>query len=86
MSPNRIGSSIDGYKVLEELGRGGMGAVYKVQDARGLTWALKLLKIDQFNPSKGVARFEREVQILARLKHPNIPRVGAYGRYEGNPY
>jgi serine/threonine protein kinase len=79
-------AEIDGYKVLAEVGRGGMGSVFKVQDTQGLVWALKLLRPDAFDPSKGVARFEREVKVLARLKHPNIPRVGSYGTWEGAHY
>lgn len=81
-----IPDEIDGYTVLAELGRGAMGSVYKVRDPRGLIWALKLLRRDAFEPNKGVARFEREVRILTKLNHANIPRVAAHGSWKGTHY
>ncbi len=64
------------YEVLEQLGRGGMGAVYKVRHAvLGSISALKVLPRDLMQDPDLVARFYREARIMANLKHRNIVRV-----------
>lgn len=64
------------YEVLEELGRGGMGRVYKVLH-RGLqkVYAMKVLLGDLVDNDSVLARFHKEAQIMARLQHPNIVQV-----------
>jgi formylglycine-generating enzyme required for sulfatase activity/tRNA A-37 threonylcarbamoyl transferase component Bud32 len=70
---------IAGYQVLEELGVGSTGVVYRAQSAvPRREVALKVLRLDHLD-SVSVARFEREGQILARLRHPNLARVHAVG-------
>ena len=67
---------IRGYQVVEALGAGGMGMVYRaVQVSTGREVALKILKNSVVGSPNAVARFKREVQLAARLEHPNIARV-----------
>lgn len=79
---------IDRYELLEEVGRGGMGVVYRARRADGAfeqTVAVKVLR-SSAEPST-VARFSRERQILATLDHPNIARLLDGGvTIEGRPY
>ncbi len=67
---------IRGYQVVEALGAGGMGMVYRaLQVSTGREVALKILKTSVVGSPNAVARFKREVQLAARLEHPNIARV-----------
>lgn len=68
-----VGDLIGGYKVVETLGRGGSGAVYKVEDAAGNEAALKL--VDAKSDGIAARRLEREVEALQSLRHPAVPRV-----------
>ena len=84
-----VGEIIAGkYKLLEELGRGGMGAVYKADQIKPLkrSVALKIIKLGM-DTSQVVARFESERQALAVMDHPNIAKVFDAGSTEtGRPY
>jgi len=67
---------IRGYQVVESLGEGGMGMVYRaVQVSTGREVALKILKTSVVGSPTAVVRFKREVQLAARLEHQNIARV-----------
>ena len=71
--PDRIAS----YEILEELGHGGMGIVYKArQDGLNRTVALKVLSESLLNDEQAVKRFQRETRLIGRLNHPNV--VTAY--------
>src|SRR5262249_57181921 len=79
---------VAGYEVLEELGRGGMGVVYK---ARHITLerlvALKMIRGDQDSSSgEARSRFQTEAVAFAALQHPHIVQLLEIGEWEGRPY
>jgi serine/threonine protein kinase/WD40 repeat protein len=75
-----------GYELLEELGAGGMGIVFKArQQSLSRLVALKMLLAGVISADQAV-RFRREVDALARLQHPNIVQIYEAGEYEGRPF
>jgi serine/threonine protein kinase len=78
---------VPGYKILRELGRGGMGVVYEAL-ALGLRRkvALKMILAGAHIGPKDLARFRTEAELIARLHHPNIVRVYDVGDVAGRPY
>jgi serine/threonine protein kinase len=67
---------IEGYKIAGPLGQGGMGTVWRaVQISTRRQVALKVLGRGALASEKALARFEREVELTARLQHPNIARI-----------
>lgn len=86
---NLTGTALGNYRLLEELGRGGMGAVYLAERADGVYQqkvALKVLQENIFTPALA-QRFRQERQILARLQHPGIARLLDGGVMpDGRPY
>ena len=77
------GQSLLHYRIVEKLGEGGMGAVWKATDATlGREVAIKVLPADFASDPERLARFEREAKVLASLNHPNIAAI--YGFHEVN--
>ncbi len=77
----------DRYRILELLGRGGMGVVYKVEHVHiGKLMAMKLLHGELARDRNTVKRFQREAEAVSRLSHPNTVQVFDFGRSEGLMY
>ncbi len=86
--PTRTLPQIDGYDLLEEIGRGGMGAVYRARQraAGGRVVALKVMLGEAFASAAELRRFEREVEIAADLNHVNIAHIYDSGLVQGRHY
>jgi non-specific serine/threonine protein kinase/serine/threonine-protein kinase len=84
-----VGRRVGSYRILDEIGAGGMGRVYRAvrdDDAFRLQVAVKIVR-GGFDSEAGIRRFRRERQILARLQHPNIATLHDGGATEeGQPY
>jgi tRNA A-37 threonylcarbamoyl transferase component Bud32 len=86
-SPAEIASLFPQLEILECLGRGGMGVVYKARQPRlNRLVALKILARDKEQDAQFTERFTREAQALARLSHPNIVTVHDFGEAGGHCY
>jgi serine/threonine protein kinase len=83
-----LGTIVDGrYRVLEAIGRGGMGVVYKVEHVRmGKIAAMKVLHRDLADDPDVIQRFEREAAAVSRLQHPNAVQVFDFGAAQGALY
>lgn len=78
--------NIGNYRIIKEIGQGGMGIVYKVQAFSGEIFALKILAAQKARDPKSWQRFLREITLLKKIRHPNIISVYDAGEWEGCPY
>jgi serine/threonine protein kinase len=82
-----IGRTVLHYKIIEELGRGGMGVVYKAHDLRlDCLVALKFLPVNLTVSQEEISRFEQEVKTVSGFYHPNIETNQDVDEVDGNDH
>lgn len=85
--PFAVGENVGPYRIIQQLGQGGMATVFKAYHAALDRYvALKVLHPAFTEDPNFLARFQREARVVARLEHPNIVPIYDYAEHEGRPY